>query len=117
MKKEIEFLIKNGKSKLARKVKHIAKDQGDGAGFDILSFDLNGHKKFIEVKTTKGSLNSAIYITRNELERSKIEKDKFFLYRVYEYSENYETANLLKIQGDLTSICEIPVNYKVTLEK
>ncbi|MCG2462951.1 DUF3883 domain-containing protein [Flavobacteriaceae bacterium F89] len=117
VKKEIEYLTENGKSKLADKVKHVAKNQGDGSGFDILSFDLDGNEKYIEVKTTKGSLNSTFYITRNELERSKIEKDKYFLYRVYNFDENVETANLLKIQGELTSICEIPVNYKVTLEK
>jgi len=117
LNKEIEFLKKNGKSKLADKVKHIAKDQGDGLGFDILSFNLDGSEKYIEVKTTKGSLNSTFYVSRNELERSKIEKEKYFLYRVYAYNENTETANLLKIQGELTSICEIPMNYKVTLEK
>lgn len=117
LKKEIDYLIENGKSKLADKVKHVAKDQGDGSGFDILSYDLNGNEKYIEVKTTKGNLNSTFYVTRNELERSKIEKKKFFLYRVYDYNENTETANLLKIQGELTSICDIPTNYKVNLEK
>lgn len=117
LKKEIEYLTINGQSKLADKVKHVAKDQGDGSGFDILSFDLDGNEKYIEVKTTKGSLNSTFYITRNELERSKIEKEKYFLYRVYNFNENTGTANLLKIQGELTSICEIPMNYKVTLEK
>ena len=117
LKKEIEYLSENGKSKLAKQVKHVAKDQGDGLGFDILSFDLDGNEKYIEVKTTRGNLNSTFYITRNELERSKIEKDKYFLYRVYNYNENSETADLLKIQGELTSICEIPMNYKVTLER
>jgi len=117
LKEEIEYLKKNGKTKLADKVKHIAKDQGDGSGFDILSFDLDGTEKYIEVKTTKGSFNSTFFVTRNELERSKIEKGKYFLYRVYDYNENTETARLLKIQGELTSICDIPMNYKVNLEK
>ena len=117
LKKEKQYLTKNGKSNLAKKVKHVAKDQGDGSGFDILSFDLDGIEIYIEVKTTKGSINSTFYITRNELERSKIEKEKYFLYRVYDYNETNDTANLLKIQGELTSICEIPMNFKVTLEK
>lgn len=116
LKKEIEYLTENGKPKLANQVKHVAKNQGDGSGFDILSYDLDGNKKYIEVKTTKGSLNSTFFVTRNELERSKIEKDRYFLYRVYDFNENRETPNLLKIQGELTSICEIPIKYKVTLE-
>ena len=116
-KKEKEYLKDNGKLKLADKVKHVAKDQGDGLGFDILSFDLDGNEKYIEVKTTKGNLKSVFYVTRNELERSKIEKEKYFLYRVYDYNENTETAKILKIQGELTSFCDIPTNYKVNLEK
>ena len=47
------------------KIKHIAKDQGDGSGFDILSFDLNGNKKYIEVKTTKSNLNSTFFVTNS----------------------------------------------------
>lgn len=117
LKKEIEFLTENGKSKLANMVKHIAKELGDGAGYDILSFDLDGNEKYIEVKTTRGSFNSTIYITRNELEWSKVVKDKYFMYRVYNYNENNETANLLKIQGELTSICDNPVTYKVNFEE
>ena len=115
MKREIEFLLENRKRKLAKQVKHVAKDQGDGAGFDILSFDLNGNEKFIEVKTTKGSFNSTIYITRNELERSKIEKEKYFLYRLYNYNEEIDTANILIIKGDLTNLCEFPTTYKINL--
>lgn len=117
LKREIEYLTKNGKSKLAHRIKHVAKNKGDGSGFDILSFDIEGREKYIEVKTTKGNLISTFYVTRNELERSKIEKDKYFMYRVYDYNENAETANLLIVQGELTSICQIPMNYKVTLEK
>ena len=115
LKKEIEYLKKNGKPELANKVKHAAKEQGDGLGYDILSFDLNGIKKYIEVKTTKGRKSSIFYVTRNELEKSKIEREKYFLYRVYDYNENTEEANLLKIQGELTSICDIPNSYRVDL--
>lgn len=90
--------------------------KGDGLGFDILSFDLDGNPKYIEVKTTKGNQNSTFFVTRNELEKSTIEKDRYFLYRVYEYDEETEKGKILKIKGELTNICDTPMNYKVTLK-
>tara|TARA_B100000315_G_scaffold260335_1_gene320931 strand:+ start:2844 stop:4037 length:1194 start_codon:yes stop_codon:yes gene_type:complete len=117
LKHEKEFLEKNGKEKLAEKVKHVAKDKGDGLGYDVLSYDLNGNAKYIEVKTTEGNKISTFFVTRNELERSKIEKDNYFLYRVYEYNEITEKGKVLKIKGNLTNICIIPSKYKVNLEK
>ena len=113
---EKEYLRKNGKPELAKKVNHSSVNKGDGLGYDILSYDLNGNEKYIEVKTTKGNKNSTFFISRNELERSKIEKDNYFLYRVYEYNEEAEKGKILIIKGDLSNICVNPVNYKVNLK-
>lgn len=113
---EKEYLTNNKQQKLADKVTHVAKNEGDGTGFDILSFDIKGNKKYIEVKTTKGQANTTFYITRNELEKSKTEQDNYFLYRVYNFDEAKGSAKILKIQGDLSSICEVPVNYKIKLK-
>lgn len=115
MKYEIEKLKNANKHNLINQIKHTSKDEGDGTGFDIQSFDINGNKIFIEVKTTKGRQNSTFFVTRNELERSKIEKDNYYLYRLYNYNEQVETADLLIIQGDLTNICEFPTTYKINL--
>ena len=41
-------LIKNGKDNLAEQVRWISKEEGDGAGFDILSKNNNGSDKYIE---------------------------------------------------------------------
>ena len=51
-------LIKNGKENLADQIRWISKEDGDGAGFDILSRNLNGKDKYIEVKTTKLGKNT-----------------------------------------------------------
>ncbi len=115
MKYEIEKLQKANKHNLIDKIKHTAKDEGDGAGFDIQSFDSDGNIIFIEVKTTKGAKNSSFFISRNELERSKIEKDNYYLYRLYNYEEQKDIANLLIIKGELTTLCEFPTVYKVNL--
>lgn len=117
MKYEIEKLQNAKKHNLVDQIKHTSKDEGDGTGFDIQSFDITGNKIFIEVKTTKGRQNSTFFVTRNELERSKIEKNNYYLYRLYNYNEQTETADLLIIQGDLTSICEFPTTYKINLNK
>lgn len=115
VEEEKKYLHRNGKNKLAQKVEHVAKSKGDGFGYDILSYELDGTPKYIEVKATKGNKNSTFYVTRNELEKSIIEKNRYFLYRVYEYDEKSHKGKVLKVKGDLTNICKTPVNYKVTL--
>ena len=45
---------------LAKKVKWISQELGDGAGYDILSFDITGKERLIEVKTTIGHRASGI---------------------------------------------------------
>jgi hypothetical protein len=115
VKYEIEKLKNANKHNLINQIKHTSKDEGDGTGFDIQSFDREGNKIFIEVKTTKGRQNSTFFVTRNELERSKIEKDNYYLYRLYNYNEQADTADLLIIKGDLTNICEFPTTFKINL--
>jgi len=112
---EKEQLIKLNKTNLAKKVKHDAKNIGDGLGYDILSYDAKQNKKYIEVKTTKGNANTVFYITRTEMERSKIEKDNYFLYRVYNYNEKTSRVDIQIIRGDISSLCQEPVNFKVKM--
>lgn len=115
MRYEMKKLKEANKHNLIDKVKHISKDEGDGTGFDIQSFDRDGNKMLIEVKTTKGKRNSTFFVTRHELERSKIEKDSYFLYRLYNYNELQDTADLWVIKGDLTTMCVFPTIYKINL--
>jgi hypothetical protein len=52
---------------LARKVRWISEEDGDGAGYDIASFTSDGRERLIEVKTTNGWERTPFYISRNEL--------------------------------------------------
>ena len=115
LKYEAEKLKRANKHHLIESIKHTAKDKGDGTGFDIQSFDEKGREIFIEVKTTKGTKNSTFYITRTELERSKIEQDNYYLYRLYNYNDVQDTADILVIKGDLTNLCGVPMTYKINL--
>jgi hypothetical protein len=54
LKHERERLDSAGRSDLASKALHIAELEGDGAGYDVRSFELDGTPRFIEVKTTRG---------------------------------------------------------------
>jgi Domain of unknown function (DUF3883) len=71
---------------LARKIRWISEEDGDGAGYDILSFDAKGKERFLEVKTTVGSDITPFYITRNELAFSSERPEAFRLCRVFDFS-------------------------------
>lgn len=81
---EIERLKTIGLHDLARKVDHVSDSQGDGFGFDILSFHEDGRKKRIEVKTTTGGLRAPFYISRNELRISQDEDVPYELARLHD---------------------------------
>ncbi len=102
-------LKKEGKEKLANGIEWVSKEYGDGAGFDILSKNINGTDRYIEVKTTKLGKYTPIYFTRNELKFSKKNSENFHLYRVFEFNRNPKMFNLL---GSLDEVCKSePINY------
>ncbi len=113
---ERQQLIKCGKPKLKDKVRHISVEEGDGTGYDILSYDSNGRKKYIEVKTTSGKLTQPFFITKTELARSIKEQDQYYLYRVYNFDQSTNSGQIFIIQGDLTGLCQVPTNFSVRLK-
>jgi len=102
---------------IAKQPEHKSKSEGDGLGYDILSYNENGKEIFIEVKTTVRNYDTPFFITRNELERSKQENEKFFLYRLYNFDDTNNKANYYKRQGDLTELCINPILYRATVDK
>lgn len=99
-----------GKDKLADQVEWISKEQGDGAGFDILSKDERGKDKYIEVKTTKLSKETPFYFSKDEFEFSHEQRDKYHLYRVFNFEKD---AKIFVRQGSIDSICQYyPVSFK-----
>ncbi|MGQ0685203.1 DUF3883 domain-containing protein [Bradyrhizobium sp.] len=84
---EQQRLKQMDRSDLARKVRWISQEDGDGAGYDILSFDQKGSERFLEVKTTVGSQTAPFYLTRNELSFSKERPREFRICRLYDFSK------------------------------
>lgn len=103
-------LTKEGKENLADKIEWVSKEQGDGTGFDILSKNINGTDKYIEVKTTKLSKETPIFFSKNELEFSIDQRKSFHLYRVFNFEKK---AQMFIRNGALNEICTpIPMSYK-----
>ncbi len=74
------------RSDLARRVRWIAAEEGDGAGYDVLSFDRAGQEQLLEVKTTNGSARTPFFLTRNELAVAEERPADWRIYRVHLFS-------------------------------
>lgn len=104
------YLKQHGKEKLTEEIRWISKDEGDGAGFDILSKNINGSDKYIEVKTTKLGKETPFYFTRNELLFSSSHYKDYNLYRLFNYNDD---AKMFMKKGSLENICHsTPITYK-----
>jgi hypothetical protein len=101
-----------GLNVLSENVKHASKEEGDGLGYDILSYDERGNEKYIEVKTTKHNRDTPFFITDGELKFSKENPEKYSLYRVYDFDKN-SPLFFEETQGDLTKKFKFkPTIYK-----
>lgn len=112
---EKENLELNGKQELADKV---TIEQNEAAGYDVISYDLSGNPKYIEVKTKTGNLNYMdFFITENELNKMK-EVDNYYIYYVSNLKSNKPTVSPLNKEDILKREKEIlkPVVYRVRVD-
>lgn len=98
-------LRSHGRSDLAEQVEHVSQTQGDGLGYDISSFDANGIRRFIEVKTTRKGALWPMLISHNEVEFSKEYRAKFSLYRVFEYGSS--RPGFFRLPGSIADSCRL----------
>lgn len=96
---EKEILMRNDRNDLAEKVEQIAENKGAGTGYDILSFDLDGNPKYIEVKTTKRGKKAPFILSENELAFIEHEPTYCAIYRLYDFNEDNQTGNLIITNG------------------
>ncbi|MGM0385468.1 MAG: DUF3883 domain-containing protein [Actinomycetota bacterium] len=109
---ERERLERTGHPRLARNVRHVSVTEGDGLGYDILSFDPAGDEKFIEVKTTRQGVEWPFLVSRNEVEFSAETSDRFNLYRVFDFgklsrSMGQRDLGLYVLPGSLEQSCSL----------
>jgi hypothetical protein len=92
---ERQQLIAQGRSDLASNVRWISQEDGDGAGYDIRSYNQNGSERLIEVKTTNGIQTTPFYLTRNELSFSKEKPKEFRICRLYDFAKKPKMFELM----------------------
>jgi len=80
---EIARLVAADRRDLAKKVEWTADVHGDGAGYDIRSFEPDGSDRLIEVKATRGGPTTDFFLTRTEREVSEERPDAWRLYRLH----------------------------------
>lgn len=107
-------LKNNGYVDLANKVERIS--QTDiSAGYDVLSFEMSGDEKFIEVKTTALS-KTEFFLSSYELEIARKFKRRYWIYFL---SEIYGSPKLRKIHNPSDevgkSLSLTPTSFRVQL--
>ena len=75
-----------GRPDLARAVRWIADEEGDGVGYDIASFRPDGARRLIEVKTTNGWERTPFFISRNELRLADEQRSSWCLFRLWNFN-------------------------------
>ena len=99
-----------GRTDLSSKVRWIAKEVGDGEGFDILSFSEKGEERWLEVKTTNGPATTPFWISENEWQVSENHRDKFRLTRLYHFTQKPKVFQLVPPLTDHVRLN--PTNYR-----
>ena len=121
-KKGEMWVVNYEKKRLAERgikfnVRHASILDGDGLGYDVLSVEKDGvTPRYIEVKTTTGSVDCPFYFTKREMERSIKDADHFYLYRVYNFKYKKNEADVSIIKGSLTELNATPTVYEVSIK-
>lgn len=95
---EKKKLEKVNRPDLLKKVRWVSEEEGDGAGYDILSFEADGRERLIEVKTTNGAARTPFFLSENECQRAAASAESWRLYRVHLFAQ---TPRIFKITPPL----------------
>jgi hypothetical protein len=110
---ERAWLTRNGRPDLASAVRWTSREDGDGLGYDIRSFDLAGRHRHIEVKATALGDGAPFYITSAELDFAQRHADSYALYRVYDILSE---PRFYVLEGDITKILGLtPLTYSARI--
>ena len=96
---------------VADRVRWTARDDGDGLGYDVLSYTIDGHERYIEVKTTALGALTPFYLSSAELQFARSHPQSYALYRVY--AVDARPPRFFALQGnDILQLELIPVTYR-----
>lgn len=101
-----------GHKQLADKIEHVSRTQGDGLGYDILSFETDGRERLIEVKTTSFGAMTPFFASKREVTVSDERAQNFSLYRVFKFREE---PKIFTLPGSLRESCDLdPVQFRAS---
>jgi hypothetical protein len=104
-------LEREGRADLAADVLWVAREIGDGVGYDIRSFSLDGRHRYIEVKATKLGALTPFYITSAELDFARRHHGEYAIYRVFDIDG--DAPEFYVLEGDLDTLLAVePVTYR-----
>jgi len=97
-------LIHGGQERLAANIEHTSRVRGDHAGYDILSFEVSGAERLIEVKTTKYGAETPFFNSRNEVSTSEREAELYHVYRLHSFRSS---PKLYMLPGAISVSCQL----------
>jgi hypothetical protein len=105
-------LINAGRADLADQIVHVSEIEGDGAGYDIKSYDVDGKVKYIEVKTTRGGITTPFFMSINEIRFSEIHAKSYAMYRLFEFRSS-EESKLYRVTGNIREALQLEaINFR-----
>jgi hypothetical protein len=108
------WLREQGRSDLADRVRWTARQDGDGLGYDVLTYSVDGQERYLEVKTTALGAVTPFYLSSAELEFARCHLQAYALYRVYDVLARQ--PRFFALQGDEILQLELtPVTYRACL--
>lgn len=103
-----------GQRELAKRIEWTAQSRGDGAGYDVQSFNPDGTSRLIEVKTTGLGKYFPFNVTMNEVRCSEARPREFHLYRVFNFGPD---ARMYMLPGALSHSCHLdPTQYRAFVQ-
>lgn len=113
MNLERQRLLDMGRKDLTKEIRWTSREKGDGAGYDIRSFNgVTDEELFIEVKTTNSGKYQPFFISANEVAFSNEFADKYSLYRLFTFSRSPQLFELKGSVGQYVNLS--PKLYSAT---
>lgn len=109
-------LSKAGRNDLANKIERVSLTS-DAYGYDIVSYEEDGTKRYIEVKATRSNVGVAnFFFTANEL-RTAQETPNYYIYMVYEVTTDEPKVWAIKnpFNPENENAIKTPINYRITI--
>ena len=104
----------DGQRELVRQIEWTAQVRGDGAGYDIRSFNADGTLRLIEVKTTGLGKYFPFHVSVNEVRCSEARPREFHLYRVFKFGTD---ARLYMLPGAISGSCYLDaIQYRAFVQ-